>query len=362
MNKLDQDYLNICKDILHNGIEKEDRTGTGTISKFGNIFTYVFQDDKFPILTTKKMAWKNIVIELLWFLNGRSDLRFLINNNCHIWDGDAYRNYKNTKISDIKLSERGNNFKIDDLKLDKNNNNYIHYTKEEFINKIKTDDIFSEKWGDMMAIYGKSWRNWNGIDQIKNLINDLKNNPDSRRLMVNSWNVEEINNYILPPCHFNFQCYTELIEPRKRIDLFNKYIIDNNLDIRNISIEQSMDYYKFPTRKLSLMYNSRSIDIPLGFPFNISSYGLLMKIICSIINMIPDNLICSMGDNHIYLNQIESITEQINRLPYDLPKLYISPHLKDIDNIDEFLEKCNVDDFKLIDYKYHPTIKIPLSN
>lgn len=381
MNRLDKDYLNLCKNILDNGVKKNDRTGTGTMSLFGNMIKYNFEDGKFPILTTKKMAWKSIVTELLYFLNGRTDLRYLIDNDCHIWDGDAYKNYCNhVKSNDSIWNEW--------MRLN-NDGSLSMYTKNEFIEKIKIDDNFSKKWGEMISIYGKSWRNWSngvhglrklesneqeesynkyiyeeykGVDQIKNLINELKNNPDSRRLMVNAWKVDEINNYILPPCHFNFQCYTEIMKPMERYNRFNKYATENSLDVTGMSTDQAMEHYNFPTRKLSLLYSSRSIDIPLGFPFNISSYGLLLEIISIIVNMLPNDLICSMGDSHIYLNQIDGIKEQINRESFELPKLDISKHLKKIRNIDEFLDKCTIDDFKLIGYKYHPSIKIPLSN
>jgi thymidylate synthase len=180
--------------------------------------------------------------------------------------------------------------------------------------------------------------------------------------MVNAWDVNEVDNCLLPPCHFNFQCYTELMKPMERYNMFNKYVMENSLDVTGMSTDTAMEHYDFPIRKLSLKYNSRSVDMPLGFPFNISSYGLLLEILCSIVNMIPNELICTMGDSHIYLNQIDGITEQLNRESYKLPKLKISYHLKKIIDIDEFLEKCNINDFKLINYKYHPTIKIPLSN
>jgi len=189
MNNIDKAYTALLQDILDNGVTKQDRTGTGTISVFGRQIRHKMSDG-FPILTTKKMAWKSIVTELLWFLRGDTNIEFLVDNGCHIWDGDAYKNY-----------------------LSKINNGRIHpnsFTQEEFINKIKTDDEFAKKWGDLGPIYGKQWRSWNyetnewydgknhyeeeskSIDQIANLISELKTNPDSRRLMVNAWNVADL--------------------------------------------------------------------------------------------------------------------------------------------------------------------------
>lgn len=192
MNTLDKKYLNLVRYILDNGIKKIDRTGTGTIS----IFDYTMRFDMsegFPLLTSKKMFTKGVIHELIWFLKGDTNIKYLIDNDVHIWDGDAYKAYL-AKSKDTNLS------------------------REEFIQKIKNDTIFCEKWGELGPIYGKQWRDWNGIDQIKNLINDLKSNPDSRRLLVNAWNVGDLQQMTLPPCHFGFQCYTQemtLVERKK---------------------------------------------------------------------------------------------------------------------------------------------------
>jgi len=260
-------------------------------------------------------------------------------------------------------------------------------SKEEFIDKIKTDDEFAKKWGELGPVYGKQWREWSKfdktcpdhpfdfeyhmsddgpIDQIQNLINDLKTNPDSRRLMVNAWNVGDLDKMTLPPCHYGFQVYTSELSDEERYNIwFNnnyetgmeRYFDPNNLpDFDN-------DYYEpTPTRAISLMYNARSQDVPLGTPFNIASYALLLEIIAKEVNMIPDELITNMGDCHIYLNQIEGIKEQLIREPYPLPKLVISEDVNFTGTIDEFLNSCSISDFKIQKYQSHPTIKIPLSN
>ena len=204
MNKLDKDYQALLQDILDNGVTKKDRTGTGTISVFGRQIRHKMSDG-FPLLTTKKMYWKGIVTELLWFLRGDTNIKFLIDNGCHIWVGDCYQNYINKLIFNEKDCH------VDDL-INQPNKTFVPYNQEEFINRIKTDDEFAKKWGDLGPIYGKQWRDWNGrktdgfieyetngysehikgIDQIANSINLLKTDPDSRRLMVNAWNVADL--------------------------------------------------------------------------------------------------------------------------------------------------------------------------
>jgi len=216
MNKLDKQYIALLKDILKNGARKSDRTGTGTISVFGRQIRHKMSDG-FPLLTTKRVHFKSIVTELLWFLNGDTNIKYLVDNKCNIWNGDAYKNFlKNSVPHDHQE------------------------TKEEFISKIRNDDAFAEKWGQLGPIYGAQWRELFGgymyddngempigikyIDQLKNLITDLKENPDSRRLIVNAWNVAEIPDMVLPPCHYGFQVYTrELNLGERRILTKDKY-------------------------------------------------------------------------------------------------------------------------------------------
>ncbi len=274
-NQLDKKYQQLLSDIIEFGVEKKDRTGTGTISEFGHQIRHKMSEG-FPLLTTKKMAWKQIVSELLWFLTGQTNIAFLHKYNNHIWDGD--------------------------------------YEKSG-----RTD-------GDLGPIYGKQWRKWDGkngrIDQIDDLVKELKTNPDSRRLMVSAWNVGELDMMVLPPCHYGFQVWTR---------------------------EENGQRY------ISLMWNQRSVDTFLGLPFNIASYGLLLHIIANEVNMIPDELIGNLGDTHLYLNHIEQAKEQISRESFDLPKLITNAKIDGI--------CCNVpDDFVLEGYQYHPTIKAPLSN
>jgi thymidylate synthase len=364
MNSLDKQYQDLLKTILEHGIEKKDRTGTGTKSIFGYTIRHSMSEG-FPLLTTKKMAWKTMVTELLWFLRGDTNIKYLVDNNCHIWDGDCYKNYINKLIFNEKDCH------VDDL-INQPNKTFVPYSQEEFINKIKTDDAFAKKWGELGPIYGKQWRDWKGpdgydwnikvsetsIDQIQNLINDLKTNPDSRRLMVSAWNVGELNQMVLPPCHYGFQVYTRELSLEERHDIKEQYGFDCR-KLAKPSIEQ-LDAANIPTRAISLMWNQRSVDTFLGLPFNIASYGLLLEIIAKAVNMMPDQLIGSLGDTHLYLNHIEQAKEQIDREPMELSELKIEDLVKWEEG--GCLPTYSASDFTIENYRSHPSIKAPLSN
>jgi len=344
VNQLDEDYKGLLGSCLYNSIEKTDRTGTGTLSVFGRQIKHRMKDG-FPLLTTKKMAIKTMMTELKWFLKGDTNIKYLVDNGCHIWDGDAYKNY--CKIAG-SVKEPDYDIHIDDP----NQNCTRLMTQEEFINKIKTNDEFANEWGDLGPIYGTQWREWNytDIDQIANLINELKTNPDSRRLMVSAWNVGELNQMVLPPCHYGFQVYTRDLGLDERIELYNsdKLPMNQSLDY----LHEQLDSMGVPRKGISLMWNQRSVDTFLGLPFNIASYATLLIILGKEVNMMPDYLIGSLGDVHLYKNHIEQAKELITRTPYKLPKLEITNC--DIQN-GEF-------DWELINYQSHPSIKAPLSN
>lgn len=291
MNTLDYKYQSILQDILLDGNEKGDRTGTGTISVFGRQIRHDMSEG-FPLLTTKKMAIKTMMTELKWFLKGDTNIKYLVDNNCHIWDGDAYKNYRMKQVP------------------------HDHFeTQEEFIELIKTKDDFAKKWGELGPIYGKQWRDWNGKDQIKELIQNIKENPSSRRLMVSAWNVGELDKVVLPPCHYGFQCYVN-------------------------------------DGKLSLMWNQRSVDTFLGLPFNIASYGTLLLLLCEETGLEAGELIGNLGDTHLYLNHLEQAKEQLERDSFDLPTIKLS-------NVDILNGEW---DYEIEGYKTHPSIKAPLSN
>jgi len=353
MNKLDKQYQQLLQDIIDYGVEKKDRTGTGTKSIFGYTIRHKMSDG-FPLLTTKKMAWKTMVTELLWFLRGDTNIKYLVDNNCHIWDSDAYKNY--CKIyPDVEktFQYEGSNIEV------------IKMTQEEFINEIKTDDEFAKKWGELGPIYGKQWRKWGGLqdisdngdpiylDQIQNLINDLKTNPDSRRLMVNAWNVGELDQMVLPPCHYGFQVYTRELSVVERMEYYGKHFMKET-ESKTFDELSQIDYDKLniPTRAISLMFNMRSCDTFLGLPFNIASYGLLLMMLANEVNMVPDELIGNLGDTHIYLNHIEQAKEQIGREPMELPTVHVR----------DGIFCSSVNDVILENYNSHPSIKAPLSN
>ena len=308
---IEEQYLRLLKDILENGVNKESRTGVDTLSVFGVQIRHKMEDG-FPLLTTRKIHFKSIATELMWFLKGRTDLRYLLENGCRIWTGDAYKVYEQTHMWEL-------------------DNDYVDV--KEFERLILEDDDFSSLWGNLGFIYGKQWRDFNGVDQIADLINDIKENPDSRRLIVNAWNASDLIYMKLPPCHYGFQIYTQ-----KR----------NN------------------KRYISLMWNQRSVDTPLGLPFNIASYALLLKIIAKEVNMIPDELIGNLGDTHIYENQIEGIKKQISRTPNKEPELVMKDEFWNLCDenipIEDKIKKYKPEMFTIEDYISHPAIKMPLSN
>jgi thymidylate synthase len=388
MNKLDKDYQLLLQDILDNGATKTDRTGTGTISVFGRQIRHKMSDG-FPLLTTKKMAFKTMVTELLWFLRGDTNIKYLVDNNCHIWDGDAYKNFEKT----CQFERDANHILPDEwMSISDDYMSVDVLTQEEFINKIKTDDEFAKKWGELGPIYGKQWRKWKTykhkmnfepylpvnkdgkvecyveyVDQIQNLINELKTNPDSRRLMVSAWNVGELDQMVLPPCHYSFQVYTRELTARERTALGSNgstrlYDSIKEAEYETIDADDVMnnvcDEKNIPKRAISLMWNQRSVDTFLGLPFNIASYGLLLEIIAKAVNMVPDELVGNLGDTHLYSNHIEQAKEQISREPFELPTLKLG-HLG---SILENISVVDLSDFTLENYQSHPSIKAPLSN
>jgi thymidylate synthase len=223
------------------------------------------------------------------------------------------------------------------------------FSKEEFLQKLKTDNEFNNEFGNK------------GVDQISELIKQLKENPDSRRLMVSAWNVDELHQMALPPCHYGFQVYTRELSLEERIDIRKKETKNGIIDYDNKN-HNYLDHFNVPRRAISLMWNQRSVDTPLGLPFNIASYALLLEIFGRMVNMVPDELIGNLGDVHIYKNQIDSVSKQIDRESYDLPELLISNEVNFKGSIDDFLNSCNQDSFTINNYKSHSSIKIPLSN
>ncbi len=297
----EQQYLNLLKDILKNGKFKDDRTKTGTKSVFGRQLRYDLSNG-FPLLTTKKVFLKGIIYELLWFLKGQSNIKYLVDNGIHIWDEWPYKYYKNN-TKDKKI-----------------------LTKEEYIEKIKKDKTFAKKWADLGPIYGVQWRHWKKqgkgeIDQVKDVLEQIKNNPTSRRLIITAWNPSEIDEIVnrggLPPCH----------------TLFQFYVNDG---------------------KLSCQLYQRSADVFLGVPFNIASYSLLIMMIAQVTNLKSGEFVHTFGDVHIYSNHVRQVKEQLKRRPKKLPKMKLNKDVKDI-------FKFKFEDFELLDYDPYPPIKAPVA-
>jgi len=348
MNNIDIQYQDLLKDILTNGTEKSDRTGTGTISIFGRQIRHKMSEG-FPLLTTKKMAVKSMMTELKWFLKGGTNIKYLVENGCNIWNGDAYKNYLNKVDVDALSKEFGIPA--------------VHHTIGEFIERIKMSEDFAKDWGELGPIYGLQWRDWyagghqefiadtlvnmeySSVDQISELIKTLKNNPDSRRMMVNAWNVGELDQMVLPPCHYGFQVYTRELSWAERVNILG-YVKTEDIH------EDWLEKNNVPKRAISLMWNQRSVDTPLGLPFNIASYATLLLLLAEEVNMVPDELVGNLGDVHIYKNQVDGVNEQLGRMSYDLPTLKVS-------NVDILNGEF---DYELEGYEYHPTIKFPLSN
>ena len=307
----DKEYLNLCKTILENGITKDDRTGVGTKSIFG--YQMKFDLNKgFPLLTTKKINFNLVWSELLWFIKGDTNIKFLLENKNNIWNEWAFKKWvESDEYNGPDMTDFGHRTLVDE-DFAKDYKEQMKFFKE----KILTDDEFSKKYGDLGNVYGKQWRNFNGVDQLKNVIEQIKENPSSRRLIVSSWNPAEVDTMALPPCH----------------SLFQFYVSDG---------------------KLSCQLYQRSGDVFLGVPFNIASYSLLTILIAKECNLGVGEFVHTLGDAHIYNNHFDQVNEQISRTPYDLPSLKINEFQSIFD--------LKISDVELVNYESHPFIKAPIA-
>lgn len=280
-------YLDLCKTILEKGIKKEDRTGTGTISYFGYQMRFDLSEG-FPLLTTKRVHLKSIIHELLWFISGNTNIKYLVDNDVKIWNDWPYAAYTRSDA-------------------------YQGESMEEFVEKIKTNQQFADTYGNLGPVYGKQWRDFDGVDQLEDLIFQIKNNPTSRRLIISAWNPPQIKDMALPPCH----CFMQF------------YVNEN---------------------KLSCQLYQRSADVFLGVPFNIASYALFTMMIAQVCNLNYGTFVHTIGDAHIYLNHLEQINKQLGREPRELPQMIMNP---DVQSIYDF----KFDDFTLENYNPHKGIK-----
>lgn len=379
-----QQYLELLKDIKHNGSEKDDRTNTGTTSIFGRQVRYDLRKD-FPLLTTKKVHLRGIIHELLWFLKGYTNIKYLNDNNVSIWDSwaapeDTVNVYKTLSNLHTAVNQYVNGRRAAGYQLPEPDTS-IQFSEtlsveewRQFIRNFnlgidpETVIVYDKRAGDLGPVYGKQWRCWEGKDgivrdQIKTAIDLLRNDPDSRRIIVSAWNVGELEEMALMPCHTLFQFYTRVMTTEER---FSRWLDDADEEALAIwrasncitakdwaTSEQGLAY---PTRELSLQLYQRSCDVPIGAPYNIASYSALVLMICDMIKMVPGDFIHTMGDAHIYDNQMEQIDIQLERKPRALPKLYITRDRKITD-----LSEYKFEDFVLFGYDPHPAIKMPVA-
>lgn len=393
MNNVDKQYLALMQDILENGTLKHTRAGD-TLSVFGKTMEFDLKEG-FPLLTTKKVFYKGIIHELIWFLKGDTNIKYLVDNDVHIWDDDAYRwfrslDFKSYKVKDPEYIEGF--YKLDRCCFDLNELDYElvvlgsayeeitmyggtgaieNFSKKTFLEcvkdgcKIKRKFLFDGRvikteliydFGDLGPVYGKQWRSFgvSNTDQITNIINTLKTNPDDRRMLCTALNPDVLNDVALPPCHVMFQFYAREMTNSERFTYLQENG-DNKYDEWKYASNEKLDELGVPKHALSLSFMCRSQDFPLGTPYNIGSYALLCHIIANICNMVPDRLVYFGGDVHIYTNQIDACKEQLSRTGFDkLPKLTIKRKLENLDNI-------NYDDFEIVNYNSDPAIKFPLS-
>lgn len=354
MNLVDKQYKELISKILSEGVEKQDRTGVGTKSIFGHQMSFNMSDG-FPLLTLRKIHIRSVIHEMLWFLGsyedeynkfGNTNIRYLLDHGVTFWSEWPYQNYMKSREYRPELPE---------------------FTIKEFESKIMLDDKFAIEFGSIGKGYGHQWLNYGGeikriikngvssfevtqgINQIDNVIEILKKNPDSRRIIVDSWNPLDLPEMLLPPCHMMFQFNTYKMDKYERMKEFKKWISENNM-----TIEHPMDYYDFPTRKLSLQMYQRSVDSSLGWPFNVAEYSLLLYMVSQVVNMIPDKFVWTGGDIHIYNNHINQMIEVSNRDSFSLPNIRLNKNIK---NIYDF----RFEDIEILNYKSHPNIKMDVA-
>lgn len=365
MNNVDKEYFRLLTTILTNGRRKHNRTGVDTIGVFGEQAKFDINLDAFPILTTKKVFFKGILHELLWFIKGDTNIKYLVDNNVHIWDEWAYKRYKDAfGLTHTALCKQPNCGPCEPA------------SQDEFIQKIKDDAEFAKKWGELgEGTYGGMWRAFpyyddevftdeggpnfravqGHVDQLKKVIDKLKSNPDDRRMIVSAWHPYWVDHCALPPCHCLFHFNTEELTLEERFSIFAK---GWNLEKAKLQWEKEgytdyhnlLDEHCIPRRKLNCLLYQRSCDTFLGVPFNITSYCLLTAMIAHSVNMVPGVFTHTYGDLHIYDNHMEQVAKQLLREPKALPKLWINPAKKGLFSL-------TYDDVRLENYDPHPAIK-----
>lgn len=368
MNKVDTEYFRIVNDILTNGRLKKNRTGVDTIGIFGAQAKYNVDLNAFPLLTTKKVHWPAIVHELLWFISGSTNIKYLVDNNVKIWNEWAYKKYSDWWENRAKFYTSPENMEREIPAVQENK-----LTQEEFVDKIKFDESFANRWGELgEGTYGGMWRafpfytmddefvgsstvtgqgseSWvfGQVDQLQKVIDKIKTNPDDRRMIVSAWHPYWVDHCALPPCHCLFHFHTEELTWKERIDIGEELHPKTNLYKCS---DEDLDKYNIPRRRLNCLLYQRSNDFFLGVPFNIASYSLLTAMIAHVSNMVPGTFTHSHGDAHVYVNHLDQIKLQMSREPKALPSLWLNPEVKSLFDF-------KYDDIKLLNYDPHPTIK-----
>ena len=355
MNNLDNKYFSLLHDILDNGSYKETRSGE-VISVFDRNLSFSMKEG-FPLLTTKKMYTRGVIHELLWFLKGETNIKYLVENNVHIWDDDAYRYYKEL-FNKSEECEPNKNKLCDKEEFLKNvvDEKIIFFSKIKKIGDNNILTLYNYKFGELGDIYGKQWRCYGESkkDQIKEIIDTLKTNPNDRRLLCLAYNPDVIGKVALPPCHILFQFYARPLNKWERLNWLQEHN-GNKYDEYKTIKDEELNEYNVPQYELNLKWIQRSVDSFLGLPFNITSYALLLSMIAQCVNMTVGNLSCSLGDCHIYKQHLNAVNELLERSPmkYSLPKLKLNPHIKDIDSF-------KIEDIEIQNYESYPSIKAPL--
>jgi thymidylate synthase len=386
MNKVDTEYFRIVNDILTNGRLKKNRTGVDTIGIFGAQAKYNVDLNAFPLLTTKKVHWPAIVHELLWFISGSTNIKYLVDNNVRIWNEWAYKKYSDWWENRAKFYTSPENLEKEIPAVQENK-----LTQEEFVEKIKFDESFANRWGELgEGTYGGMWRAFpyfdnsdpmchnpktsdptapldvhyetssgyacevGHVDQLQKVINKLKTNPDDRRMIVSAWHPYWVDHCALPPCHCLFHFHTEELTQDERFDLYRESGGNKGWVSVPEMNEKVLNDANIPTRRLNCLLYQRSQDTALGCPFNVASYSLLTAMIAQVVNMVPGTFTHSTGDTHIYVNHIDGLKLQLTREPKKLPKVWLNPEVKSLFDF-------KYDDIKLLDYEFHPTIKFDVA-
>lgn len=352
---VDEAYLSLLDDVLTNGRQKGDRTGTGTIAAFGRSIRYSADPAAFPVLTTKKMFFRGVVEELLWFLRGETNIKPLVDAGVNIWVGNAYKRYLGIPVDDLPKGHRKSaQVPIYGGMFSGLEDGYKHFDEKEFVDRIKAGGDFAEIWGELGPVYGAKWKRFNGVDQVRDVVETLRRNPDSRRMVVSAWDPGEVPRMTLPPCHFAWQVQSEELTEDERESAYGVPASKDHYEAR-----ETPDLH--PRRRLNLSFTMRSVDCLLGMPYDMVSYALLLNLLATEVNMMPGEVVGFFGDTHIYSNHVPFVREQLARDPrkHVYPGLLLTPGRSVLGDGGPIYSST---DIKLLGYEAYPNWKnVPLA-